>query len=149
MVSRIWRTALLQWVHGPRTVVRAAAGESPWNGHRFNGSTAREPWLGTFVALTIERLQRLQWVHGPRTVVRLLLLGALLLLAALQWVHGPRTVVRHLPRVRIVASRVKLQWVHGPRTVVRDNVRQQLDRKWRGFNGSTAREPWLGATPAA
>ncbi len=37
-----------------------------------------------------------------------------------------------------------LQWVHGPRTVVMRVLPAGCRTgSWRGFNGSTVREPWL------
>ncbi len=61
---------LLQWVHGPQTVVMAA-------------------WT-----IAAKKMAALQWVHGPQTVV---MVGrnhsAHTARSALQWVHGPQTVV--------------------------------------------------------
>src|SRR5438876_880425 len=61
---------ILQWVHGPRTVVMPC------------GSAYALAAGGT-----------LQWVHGPRTVVMIGFSGRYLETVVLQWVHGPRTVV--------------------------------------------------------
>ncbi len=114
---------MLQWVHGPRTVVIWGwiRPTSCRHGHRFNGSTVREPWLSrSGYAATAVAADTLQWVHGPRTVV---IRGEFpkpvnFPRASLQWVHGPRTVV--ISRMdRPAAGRLRrLQWVHGPRTVV-------------------------------
>ena len=56
---------VLQWVHGPRTVVIWDAGRDS-SGCRlcFNGSTVREPWLSIKRLLVIE--QRLASM-GPRS----------------------------------------------------------------------------------
>ncbi len=74
LVASTTRPSLLQWVHGPRTVV---IGRNP------------DDYAGS---------RELQWVHGPRTVV-ILSTGAQKAASKvqahfqLQWVHGPRTVV--------------------------------------------------------
>ena len=64
---------------------------------------------------------------------------------ALQWVHGEITVVRE---ERGSASKLprKLQWVHGEITVVR-SAAPAVKTAVPGFNGSTVRSPWFGATP--
>ncbi len=85
---------MLQWVHGPQTVVmrRAAspaggvvlASMGPRSSDRgyvqdlqplrtklasFNGSTVLRPWLCFIVLSPATVFSRLQWVHGPQTVV--------------------------------------------------------------------------------
>ncbi len=133
---------MLQWVHGPRTVVMS----------HFPDTKCRN--------------MQLQWVHGPRTVVMYTAVNTSLCAERLQWVHGPRTVV--IIRGRGWAGQPRaLQWVHGPRTVVMRSL--SLSRRvgsgasmgprsenrgyaqsqathcasHTGFNGSTVREPWL------
>src|ERR1700683_1963261 len=67
---KVLKSAQLQWVHGPRTVV-------------MND-------IGSLLVRQVE----LQWVHGPRTVVMKANAQELAYIKAwLQWVHGPRTVV--------------------------------------------------------
>ncbi len=111
---------LLQWVHGPRTVVMSRV--------MTTARTLTDP--------------RLQWVHGPRTVVMQDRQGGSKAGQGLQWVHGPRTVVmrgweRPLVKTWLASMGPRsenrgygedslpleinpggLQWVHGPRTVV-------------------------------
>ena len=108
---------VLQWVHGPRTVVMRRHGRlrrlheasmgprsenrgyfrshrgPARNWHSFNGSTVREPWL--FLATG--------WPVSPDCCASM----------------GPRSENRgYRSSSRRRTSRCELQWVHGPRTVV-------------------------------
>ena len=135
---------LLQWVHGPRTVVMAwLDGDTFAFVAGFNGSTVREPWLCP-VAVAHEPAPCAASM-GPRsenrgygrrrivvevspvrfngsTVREPWLCNATgpwaWMSDALQWVHGPRTVVMSCSSVGPGLSTPSLQWVHGPRTVV-------------------------------
>ena len=85
-----FETSVLQWVHGPRTVVKYAnAGQAHSRSISFNGSTVREPWLSTGSQIRDPKWMMLQWVHGPRTVVKGL--GQLERLAYQHASMGPRS----------------------------------------------------------
>ena len=86
---------MLQWVHGPITVVMAAHGAAT------------------------EVAQKLQWVHGPITVV-MVQPGMPQIVQGCRASMGPRSDNRGYGRAYQPSSRraVMLQWVHGPITVV-------------------------------
>src|SRR5947209_3073395 len=111
---------MLQWVHGPRTVVmlaedtvsdaRLRASMGPRSENRGYG-----PHLGS------------QGVHGG---------GASM---------GPRSENRGYavwPGASLISA-ARLQWVHGPRTVVMVGASSPTSLANGSFNGSTVREPWL------
>ena len=112
---------VLQWVHGPRTVVmpeKVARGKR--HGSSFNGSTVREPWLCTRLGLLLSFKvgKMLQWVHGPRTVVMS---------------NGTQPGQE---RRRFNGSTVREPWLCKAK-------KSPTKTKKKGFNGSTVREPWL------
>ena len=111
---------LLQWVHGPRTVVIAEVAASD------DGNDAKASM-------------------GPRSEnsgYRISLPPDVMPFRLLQWVHGPRTVVIWAGRARGEGIE-PLQWVHGPRTVVNSPCNARGSHPDQSFNGSTVREPWL------
>ena len=62
--------AVLQWVHGSRTVVLLhCLATLDLRRFRFNGSTVREPWFCSIGNGSFWHSAALQWVHGSRTVV--------------------------------------------------------------------------------
>ena len=111
---------VLQWVHGPRTVVMLSRRATQRSRRScFNGSTVREPWLCQSANANADAAHALQWVHGRRTVVMLLLRGG----SGRQRLCFNGSTVREpwLCRAsdpRPGHRRSPLQWVHGPRTVV-------------------------------
>ena len=157
---------VLQWVHGPRTVVMKAGGQctadpasmGPRSENRgyARQSTARYGLRTTAsmgprsenrgYAMALPNLvHRCRASMGPRSENRgyaeqLYELHARL--EELQWVHGPRTVVMPWMLGWRLYPGQELQWVHGPRTVVM--ILSPASRSGLlSFNGSTVREPWL------
>ncbi len=137
--------AVLQWVHGSRTVVMFAARfANPRTSRFFNGSTVLEPWL--CLASVPPAPPATKSSMGPRFSNRgygYLRGGGPFATPALQWVHGSRTVVMQAFRVPealqpIVfnGSTVLEPWLCSDRSRPRH-------RAGHIFNGSMVLEPWL------
>ncbi len=141
---------MLQWVHGPRTVVMPFAHRLGSPRHvSFNGSTVREPWLCVARGACSRQSQgRLQWVHGPRTVV--MPRGCMAI--DLQYTHasmGPRSENRGYPRAAGWSIDQSAAASMGPRSENRGYRRHRLPVTLPDvgcFNGSTVREPWLAVS---
>ena len=162
--------ALLQWVHGPRTVVmrtvrstndrrvcNASMGPRSENrGYvhrrrrcrqrpgRFNGSTVREPWLWTQSQTETDAGAPSfngSTVREPWLCPKKGECLGLSVAASM----GPRSENRGYGLVphRAGAHHGGLQWVHGPRTVVMPCQTCGASPEHPRFNGSTVREPWL------
>ncbi len=109
---------VLQWVHGPRTVVINHAGP-----HRIEHDGAS---------------------MGPRSENRGYYLPPMSSNSSARASMGPRSENRgYSPYGHKEERQSRLQWVHGPRTVVIRFQGGEEARRQGRFNGSTVREPWL------